>query len=154
MSLLFSWPSAKPMHISPTTTSSGERTLLASRNQLCTNFAEPCNTLIYNMFLEDIVTCGVENRKKWNATSHELMVAPRHAQKFKFGKWQCEAKQPYQQYTCSAHGCIKRVWFIVYAPQVLGCVSHVTITTLCGAWQAKKVAAELSIAIFSFSWLF
>ena len=37
---------------------------------------------------------------------------------------------------------------IAAATQRLGCASHVTLTTMCGVLQAKKVAAELSFGFF------
>ena len=67
------------------------------------------NELIYNEYLEDKVTCGVENRKRRRTTDHELVAAPKHAKKYRCGKWENLAKQAYQQYTCSGYGCTKRV---------------------------------------------
>ena len=67
------------------------------------------NELIYNSFLEDHVTCGLEKRKRKRTADHELLVAPKNAKKFKYGRWECDAKQTYQQYTCSTYGCTKRV---------------------------------------------
>ena len=65
--------------------------------------------LINNSFLEDQMTCGLERRKRKRTPDHDLVVAPKKAKKIKCGKWECTAKQTYQQYTCSAYGCTKRV---------------------------------------------
>ena len=107
------------------------------------------NDLTHNMFLKDNVTCNEENRKRRKAISHELMVALYHAKTSENGN----TKQNNLTSNALAVPMVAANTsnLITYAPQVLlGCVSHSTLTTLCGAWQAKKVTAELSIAIFLF----
>ena len=44
--------------------------------------------LIYNSFLEDKVTCGVENRKRRRTTDHELVAVPKHTKRYRCGKWE------------------------------------------------------------------
>ena len=65
--------------------------------------------LINNEYLKKAEEDERKKRAKRRGTEHELARAPPHAKKWTGQKWDCSAKQKYQQYVCRGVGCTKPV---------------------------------------------